>query len=183
MSYALSGVSSADVVGSQLIGTTTVDATGRAVVAVTLAADSLTEGAETMTLTAAGKTASVTVNDTSTTPAPVVPPVAPVASYAVTASAATINEGQSVTYTVTTKNVAAGNYSYLLGGDVKSGDVVGGLTGTVAIDSSGIGYITATAVADNVTDGDENMTITIGGTTSATVVRVLDTSKTPPRQT
>jgi Ca2+-binding RTX toxin-like protein len=75
--------------------------------------------------------------------------------------------------------VAAGNYSYLLGGDVKAGDVVGGLTGTVAIDSSGIGYLTVTAVADNVTDGDENMTITIGGQTSATVVRVLDTSKTP----
>jgi len=162
-----------------LTGTTTVDVTGRAVVAVTLAADALTEGAETMTLSAAGKTASVTVNDTSTTPAPVVPPVTPAASYVVTANAATINEGQSVTYTVTTKNVAAGTYSYLLGGDVKNGDIVGGVTGTVSIDSSGIGYITVTAVADNVTDGDENMTITIGGVTSATVVRVLDTSKTP----
>ena len=62
---------------------------------------------------------------------------------------------------------------------MKSADIVGGLTGTVTIDTSGTGYITVTAVADNVTDGDENMTITIGGKTSATVVRVLDTSKTP----
>jgi len=75
--------------------------------------------------------------------------------------------------------VAAGTYSYLLGGDVKAGDLAGGLTGSVTIDSSGIGYITVTAVADNVTDGDENMTITIGGKTSATIVKVLDTSKTP----
>ena len=75
--------------------------------------------------------------------------------------------------------MAPGTYSYLLGGDVKAGDLAGGLTGSVTIDSSGIGYITVTAVADNITDGDENMTITIGGKTSATVVRVLDTSQTP----
>ena len=75
--------------------------------------------------------------------------------------------------------MAPGTYSYLLGGDVKAGDLAGGLTGSVTIDSSGIGYITVTAVADNTTDGDENMTITIGGKTSTTVVKVLDTSKTP----
>ena len=75
--------------------------------------------------------------------------------------------------------MAPGTYSYLLGGDVKATDLAGGLTGSVTIDSSGIGYITVTAVADNTTDGDENMTITIGGKTSTTVVRVLDTSQTP----
>ena len=100
-------------------------------------------------------------------------------AYSITSSAASVNEGSSVVYTVTSKNVAPGTYSYLLGGDVKAGDLAGGLTGSVTIDSSGIGYITVTAVADNTTDGDENMTITIGGKTSATVVRVLDTSKTP----
>ena len=182
MSYALSGVSSADVVGSQLIGTTTVDATGRAVVAVTLAADALTEGAETLTLTAAGKTASVTVNDTSTTPAPVVPPVAPVASYALAAGSTTVNEGAGVNFVLTTKNVPSGStISYTIGGEVKSDDIVGGsLVGTTTVGVDGVAVFNIGLVNDLRTDGDENMTVTVGGQT--VTVKVLDTSKTPPAQ-
>ena len=182
MSYALSGVSSADVVGSQLIGTTTVDATGRAVVAVTLAADALTEGAETLTLTAAGKTAFVNVNDTSTTPAPVVPPVAPVASYALAAGSTTLNEGAGVNFVLTTKNVPSGStISYTIGGEVKSDDIVGGsLVGTTTVGVDGVAVFNIGLVNDLRTDGDENMTVTVGGQT--VTVKVLDTSKAPPAQ-
>ena len=63
--YTLSGVNAADVAGGQLTGIATTDASGKAIIAVTLLADNLTEGVETLTLNAAGKTASVTVNDTS----------------------------------------------------------------------------------------------------------------------
>lgn len=72
IAYALSGINAADVVGGLLTGTATV--TGNvATVNVALANDNTTEGAETLTLTAAlgaqSLSANVTVNDTSTTPA------------------------------------------------------------------------------------------------------------------
>ena len=67
--YNISGsVSAADIVGGSLVGTVTLDATGKAFVAVTLVADATTEGAETLTLNVDGLTDTVTVNDTSTTP-------------------------------------------------------------------------------------------------------------------
>ena len=51
--------------GGQLTGIATTDASGKAIIAVTLLADNLTDGVETLKLSAAGQTASVTVNDTS----------------------------------------------------------------------------------------------------------------------
>ena len=68
LSYTLSGVSSADVTGGSLTGTVTVGADGKVVIPVGLVADNLTEGAETLTATVMGQSATVTVNDTSTTP-------------------------------------------------------------------------------------------------------------------
>ena len=47
-------------------GTATVGSNGQATISVPLAADNLTEGTETLTVTAQGKSASVTINDTST---------------------------------------------------------------------------------------------------------------------
>jgi hypothetical protein len=63
--YSLSGVSAADVVGGLLSGNTTVGAGGKASFAVSLVADLLTEGAETLIATVQDQSASVTVNDTS----------------------------------------------------------------------------------------------------------------------
>jgi S-layer protein len=64
------GISAADFVGDALTGTFTVDSSGSAVVALTLAKDALTEGAETFTLALLNSQASVSilVNDTSVTP-------------------------------------------------------------------------------------------------------------------
>jgi len=69
-SYAISGVSASDVTGGSLSGTVTIGADGKALIPVSLVADSSTEGAETLTVTVAGRAASVTVADTSLTPAP-----------------------------------------------------------------------------------------------------------------
>lgn len=71
VAYTISGVDAADVVGGKLTGNATVGADGKAVIEVQLVADAATEGAETLTVTAGGKTASVSVADTSLTPAPV----------------------------------------------------------------------------------------------------------------
>jgi len=177
LSYALSGVTSADVVGGALTGTTTVDATGRAVVAVSMVADNLTEGVETLTLSAAGKTAAVTVNDTSLTPAPV---VAPVASYAIAASASSVNEGSAVNFTLTTTNVPSGaTLAYTLGGSITAADVVGGaLTGTVTVGFDGKAVLPVTLTADALTEGAETITVSIASATSSAVT-VNDTSLTP----
>lgn len=68
VAYGLTGIDAADLVdGTQLSGNFVVDADGSTDITVALAADAATEGAETMTLSVAGKTASVTVNDTSLT--------------------------------------------------------------------------------------------------------------------
>ena len=66
VAYTVSGVSSADVVGGALSGSVNVGSNGQATISVPLAADNLTEGTETLTVTAQGKSASVTINDTST---------------------------------------------------------------------------------------------------------------------
>ena len=65
VAYTLSGVSAADIQGGSLSGTTTVGSNDQATISVALTSDNLTEGAETLTVTAAGKTASTNVNDTS----------------------------------------------------------------------------------------------------------------------
>jgi Ca2+-binding RTX toxin-like protein len=172
VNYYLSGVSASDVVGGALSGTATVDATGKAIVVVSLVEDALTEGGETITMTAASKTASVTVTDTSTTPV-VVPP-----TYAVSAGAATVNEGSSITFTITTTNVAAGStVNYSLSG-VSASDVVGGsLSGTATVDATGKAVVVVSLVEDALTEGAETITMTAAGNTAS--VTISDTSKTP----
>ena len=78
INYTLSGtgITTADIGAASLSGTTTVAANGSASFTVNLAADRLTEGAEVLTATVQGKTASVTVNDTSIK-TDNLPPVAP----------------------------------------------------------------------------------------------------------
>jgi len=66
--YAIKGLSGSDVTGGVLAGTATVGADGKAIIAVSLANDTLTEGDETMTLEIAGQSDSVTVKDTSLSP-------------------------------------------------------------------------------------------------------------------
>ena len=63
--YTLSGISAADVTGGVLSGVAIVNASGTATISVAVAADFTTEGAETLTVTAQGKSASMTVSDTS----------------------------------------------------------------------------------------------------------------------
>ena len=63
--YTLSGVTAADIVGGAMSGNATVSANGQATITVAIAADGLTEGSETLTVTAGGVSASTTVIDAS----------------------------------------------------------------------------------------------------------------------
>lgn len=66
VSYSISGVSAADLQSGVLTGSVTVSSTGTTTISIPIAADGITEGAETLTLTAQGKSATVVLNDTST---------------------------------------------------------------------------------------------------------------------
>ena len=63
--FTLSGISAADVSGGSLSGNAVVNSSGVATISVTLLNDNITEGSETLTVTAGGASASTVVNDTS----------------------------------------------------------------------------------------------------------------------
>jgi microcompartment protein CcmK/EutM len=158
--YTLSGLSSADIVGGALSGYASVDFSGQATISVSIAADNLTEGLETLTLTAGSTSAYMTVNDTSKTP-----------TYAIYSASSSINEGSTATFTLSTTNLAAGtSVPYTMSG-LSSADIVGGaLSGSAVVDSSGQATITVPIAADNLTEGLEKLTLTAGGASASTNV-------------
>ena len=95
--WTISGVSSADISGD-LTGTATVDADGDATIGVTLKNDAATEGSETMTMSVADQSSSVTIADTSTTA---------VATYALASDVSSVDEGGDIVFTLTTTNVCS----------------------------------------------------------------------------
>lgn len=67
VAYEITGVSASDMVNGKLTGTAVVGADGVAKIEIPIAADQLTEGAETLKVTAGGASATIVVNDTSIT--------------------------------------------------------------------------------------------------------------------
>jgi hypothetical protein len=166
--YTLSGISAADISGGSLSGNAVVNSSGAATISVTLLNDSLTEGSETLTVSAGGATASTIVNDTSRAVA--------TPSYLLTASNSSVNEGATATFTLTTTNVAAGTtVPYTLSG-INAADVSGGsLSGTTTVASNGQATITVLLANDNLTEGTETLTVTAGGASAS--AQINDTSR------
>ena len=163
--YTLSGVTAADVSGG-LSGTAVVNSSGVATISAILLNDKLTEGAETLTVTAGGASASTVVNDTSKG-----------ATYAISSTYASIDEGSIARFTITPSNLTSGTYlPYTLSG-VSSDDVSGSLSGSVYVSQYSGATISATLLNDNSTEGAETLTVTAGGASASTVVN--DTSKSP----
>jgi hypothetical protein len=169
VAYVIAGLSSADIVGGLLSGSVVTDANGMATIAVQIAADALTEGAETLIVSAQGASASMLINDTSTTP--VVP------TYSLAANSSSINEGSIAGFTVRTTNVGAGtSIGYSLSG-LSAADITGGLlNGSVIIDASGMATIAVPITADALTEGTETLIVTLVGVSAS--MMVLDTSTT-----
>ena len=182
LSYTVSGVSSNDIVGGRLSGSVTVGSDGQATISIPIAADNLTEGPETMTVTARSPqgtnvaSTNVIINDTSKAPV--------IATYRLTASLASVNEGASVSFTLNTTNIAAATVlSYVISG-VQEADIVGGqLSGSVAVGSDGQATISIPIAADNLTEGPETMTLTVrsaqGSDLATASVTINDTSLSP----
>ncbi len=137
--------------------------------------DLLLEGAETMivsissitpSLTAALTSGSLIINDTSF--------VLPTPTYALTSSVASVDEGGSVTFTMTTTNVANGTtVPYTITG-ISTEDIGGvSLTGNFTINSN-TGSVTLNITADSTTEGVETLTMTSASQTAS--VTINDTS-------
>jgi hypothetical protein len=172
VAYTLTGIDAADLASGALTGKAVVDAAGKATISVALAADATTEGAETLTVALDGKsvTAQTTVNDTSVAPAPVL---------AIAASAASVDEGSAVTFSIT-NGAANTEYAVKIEG-VQAGDVTGDLLRLVTTDANGSATVTVNVVADSTTEGAETMTASLVGQTVSASVTINDTSvNTPP---
>jgi len=92
----------------------------------------------------------------------------------------TVNEGQTVTFTLQSTNAAdfGKTFSYNITGSVSAADIVGGsLVGSVTLDAQGLAHVAVTLVADATTEGNETLTLNVGALTDT--VTVVDTSKSP----
>jgi hypothetical protein len=92
----------------------------------------------------------------------------PPASYTVSASPTSINEGQSTTYTVTYSNIpSARTVNYAITGITSDDLSSGNLSGSFSISSgSGTATTSITLANDNLTDGSETATLTLASTDS-----------------
>lgn len=160
-SWTLTGVNGSDVT-SGTSGTTKVGADGKAVVSIGTVADATTEGAETMTLSVAGQTASATVNDTSLTPPPA-------------------NQVHTLTAAADTKTDNAGNGSFVaLPSTLSVGDNLDGGEGTDTIALSA-NLTAAAASAGFTTTNIENLSITTSdGNAAAAHVLTIDMLNSSP---
>ena len=168
VTYTLSGINSSDVTTGLLTGKSIVGTGGLATISIPISSDGVTEGQETITISAQGATASIVINDTSkgnATPA-----------YALTPATSTINEGVLAQVYVSTTNVAAGTSLQfgISGVGITQGDVIEGLSRFVTVDSTGKAVININTVADQLTEGPETMNITLGS--SSTSIVINDTS-------
>lgn len=174
--YVASGIGSADLASGTLAGNLTVGADGSATVTLALAADATTEGTETLRVVVGDGLASAeaSVIDSSTTPQP---------TYAIQADSSTVNEGASVTYTLTTTRVPAGTQiAYTLSGTgITTADLNSGtLSGLFTIDGDGVDILTLGMAADALTEGTETLKLSLAANRGQVDVSILDTSTTPP---
>jgi hypothetical protein len=102
-SYVISGVNSSDLSAGTLTGTAEVDSDGKANVSVGLKNDTTTEGAESLKLTVAGESSTVTVNDTSLTAAAA---TVATATYALASDVSSVDEGGDIVLVDVDRHVA-----------------------------------------------------------------------------
>ena len=165
--YTISGISAADLSSGSLSGSFVVGITNTATF--TLAADLYTEGTETMTMTLTGKniTNTVTINDTSRS-----------LIFLLSASVSSINEGDSVTFILTTVDVNAGTVvPYTISGITSADLSAGAMSGNFVVGITNTA--TFTLAADLLTEGTETITMTLTGKGISASCAIADTSKTP----
>ena len=184
----ISGISSGDFEDVKTSGSVTIN-NNTATFVRTLRLDNTTEGGESLILelrainsngTIVATATPVTVNDTSKFLVP---------TYAISADKASVDEGGSVTYTITTTNVPNGRQLYWINkGTAQGNDFTDISPQGVVIINNNSGTIVRTLVNDNLTEVVETISLEVrdgsySGTivipASSNLVTVNDTSKTP----
>ena len=97
-------------------------------------------------------------------------------TYSLSATTASVNEGATAVFNLTTTNVAVGTeVSYILSGISPSDLMSGTVTGKVSVGVGGTALINVPIAADGATEGQESLTISAQGATASIVIN--DTSK------
>ncbi|BFM40788.1 hypothetical protein [Synechocystis sp. LKSZ1] len=175
--YTITGVQAEDIVGGQLTGVLTTDASGQATLQLGIARDIVIDP-ENLTLTVqAPGTATGTISDSVA-----ITNVEP--GYSLTSDVNTVDEGGTVIFTFQTSDpVQAGaTFNYTITG-VQTEDIVGGvLTGQLTTDASGKATLQLDIAYDAVVEGLENLTLTVQapGTAAGTIVAQVPVIDIPP---
>jgi len=150
-------------------GTVTLDALSKAYVSVPVIADATTEGSETIVLSSGGASASVTVADTSLTPA--------AATYTLTAASSSVAEGGQALFTLATTGLAAGSkVSYTVTGTGNSASLSS--AGTAEIDSGGTAVISLNAPTNSTIGDSGKITVALTNGKGSGSINVSDASAT-----
>ena len=171
IAYTITGIDQADLSSGSLTGNFVVQ-NDTATQSFTLANDATTEGTENMTLALNNGLASadvVVITDTSLDP-----------TYTLSADNTTINEGDTVTITLTTTDIAdSTNFAYTVTGvdadDLSSGSLTGNITIT-----SNTGTAAFTLAEDATTEGAETLTLTLDNGEGSIDITITDTSLNAP---
>lgn len=176
--YNVTGIQQADLSSGLTSGNFTVN-NNTATLSFTLANDNLTEGPETFRLEVTTGTfpyIDVTINDTSLSPA----------AYSISPQTGSVNEGSSITFTVTTTNIVNGTVLYwrYRGGSADASADFIAYNGSFTV-TNNIGTFSVTPSADASTEGSETFGIAIATTPTGLevaytgTITINDTSLTP----
>ena len=166
VAYAVSGIQAGDLSSGDLSGNFTVSS-NTATISFTLAEDVTTEGAETMTVSLNNGQSSVAIAIADTS----------ASNYALSSTAASVNEGGTFTITLTTTGVTDGtSQAYTVTG-VSASDISESLTGTFTINGN-TASATFNVTNDFSTEGSETFTLSLDGRGESVDVTINDTSGT-----
>lgn len=112
-------------------------------------------------------------------PVPTPTPPQPLPSYSVAASAASVDEGKSITFTITDANKVSGQKVTWSVNPERAADIDGPTSGEVTIDQSGKATVTIVVKADATTEGAETLSFTVGSQNASATIN--DTSTTPAK--
>ena len=171
--YVINGISEQDLIAGSLTGSFVVNA-GSSVLSFTIAEDTLTEGTETLTLSAANKTASVSILDTSREPIYIADPGV---DYKLSRSVVSANEGSVVAYTLSSWFFGQGDVvPYTIGGIAAEDLLAGSLTGSFVFGNTNTATLSFAIATDLLTEGSEVMTLS--AIEKASSITINDTSTT-----
>ena len=178
--YTISGVTSEDINGASLTGNFTLgynEDAGRydGFFSLSFAPDLITEGNETLTISLDNRlvTHSFQIIDSFTSAPP---------SYTITANKASVNEGETIQFTINTTNVLRNTLIPFTITGISRNDLedfyyqIDG-SSNISIGLNGVAYLFLKMNSDSLTEGTENMVLTLGNNLASLTIPVNDTSK------